>query len=158
MFRNTRVQMAAVLAAGALLGYLAASGSLNPLSRAGVTAPTAPAGGVKPAEYGSGGGPACCDEVSKGQLLALADPGAKAAAAADKEGGEKPNILFIMADDIGWMQPGCYHRGLMVGETPNIDRIGQEGAKFMDYLGMQSCFAPSGVTPSSRECIRCAPA
>jgi arylsulfatase len=51
----------------------------------------------------------------------------------------KPNILFIMGDDIGWMQPGIYHRGLMVGETPNIDRIGQEGAIFMDYVAMQSC-------------------
>src|SRR5664280_1210481 len=51
----------------------------------------------------------------------------------------KPNVLFIMADDIGWMQPSIYHRGLMVGETPNIDRIGHEGAIFMDYLGMQSC-------------------
>lgn len=30
---------------------------------------------------------------------------------------KKPNILFIMGDDIGWMQPSCYHRGLMVGET-----------------------------------------
>jgi arylsulfatase len=40
----------------------------------------------------------------------------------------KPNILFIMGDDIGWMQPSIYHRGLMVGETPNIDRIGNEGA------------------------------
>ena len=37
----------------------------------------------------------------------------------------KPNILFIMGDDIGWMQPSCYHRGLMVGETPNIDRIAE---------------------------------
>ncbi|MET0165325.1 MAG: arylsulfatase, partial [Vicinamibacterales bacterium] len=34
----------------------------------------------------------------------------------------KPNILFIMGDDIGWMQPSIYHQGLMVGETPNIDR------------------------------------
>jgi len=51
----------------------------------------------------------------------------------------KPNILFIMGDDIGWMQPGIYHRGLMVGETPNIDRIGHEGAMFVDYLAMQSC-------------------
>ncbi len=47
--------------------------------------------------------------------------------------------LFIMGDDIGWMQPRIYHRGLMVGETPNIDRIGQEGAIFMDYVAMQSC-------------------
>ncbi len=51
----------------------------------------------------------------------------------------KPNIMFIMGDDIGWMQPSIYHRGLMVGETPNIDRIGQEGAIFMDYVAMQSC-------------------
>ena len=52
---------------------------------------------------------------------------------------KKPNILFIMGDDIGWMQPSIYHRGLMVGETPNIDRIGNEGAIFMDYVAMQSC-------------------
>src|SRR5689334_20083068 len=52
---------------------------------------------------------------------------------------QKPNILFIMGDDIGFMQPRIYHRGLMVGETPNIDRIGNEGAIFMDYLAMQSC-------------------
>ena len=58
-------------------------------------------------------------------------------AAADK----KPNILFIMGDDIGWMQPSCYHRGLMVGETPNIDRIANEGAIFMHYYAEQSCTA-----------------
>ena len=52
---------------------------------------------------------------------------------------KKPNIVFIMGDDIGWMQVGAYHRGLMVGETPNIDRIGNEGAIFMDYVAMQSC-------------------
>jgi len=54
---------------------------------------------------------------------------------------KKPNILFIMGDDIGWMQPGCYHRGLMVGETPNIDRIANEGAMFMHYYAEQSCTA-----------------
>ncbi len=53
----------------------------------------------------------------------------------------KPNILFIMGDDIGWMQPSIYHRGLMVGETPNIDRIGQEGALFTHYYAEQSCTA-----------------
>jgi arylsulfatase A-like enzyme len=54
---------------------------------------------------------------------------------------EKPNILFIMGDDIGWMQPSIYHGGLAVGETPNIDRIGREGAKFMTYYAEQSCTA-----------------
>ena len=52
---------------------------------------------------------------------------------------KKPNIMFIMGDDIGWMQPSIYHRGLMVGETPNIDKIGHEGAMFVDYVAMQSC-------------------
>ena len=46
-----------------------------------------------------------------------------------------------MGDDIGWMQPSIYHRGLMVGETPNIDRLGQEGAIFTDYYAEQSCTA-----------------
>ena len=54
---------------------------------------------------------------------------------------QKPNIVFIMGDDIGWMQPSIYHRGLMVGETPNIDRIGNEGALFTDYYAEQSCTA-----------------
>jgi arylsulfatase A-like enzyme len=53
----------------------------------------------------------------------------------------RPNILFIMGDDIGWMQPSIYHQGLMVGETPNIDRIGREGVKFTDYYAEQSCTA-----------------
>jgi arylsulfatase len=60
-----------------------------------------------------------------------------AAQAADK----KPNILFIMGDDIGFMQPSCYHRGLMVGETPNIDRLAREGGIFMTYYAEQSCTA-----------------
>jgi arylsulfatase len=63
--------------------------------------------------------------------------GTSAPASAQQQ--QKPNILFIMGDDIGWMMPRIYHRGLMVGETPNIDRIGNEGAIFMDYVAMQSC-------------------
>ena len=59
-----------------------------------------------------------------------------------------------MGDDIGWMQPSIDHSGLMVGETPNIDRIGHEGAIFMDYVAMQSC--TSGRDAFSPACIRCA--
>jgi len=70
-------------------------------------------------------------------LLALCSAESGAQAAQHTAG--KPNILFIMGDDIGWMQPSIYHRGLMVGETPNIDRIGNEGAIYMDYVAMQSC-------------------
>ena len=53
----------------------------------------------------------------------------------------KPNILVIMGDDIGWMNPSCYHRGMMGYWTPNIDRIASEGAMFTDWYGQQSCTA-----------------
>jgi arylsulfatase A-like enzyme len=62
-------------------------------------------------------------------------------ATAQSNQGKRPNILFIMGDDIGWMQPGCYHRGLMVGETPNIDRIANEGGLFTTYYAESSCTA-----------------
>lgn len=64
-----------------------------------------------------------------------------AIAPAQAQETRKPNILFIMGDDIGWMQPSIYHQGIAVGETPNIDRIGNEGAKFMTYYAEQSCTA-----------------
>jgi arylsulfatase len=84
-------------------------------------------------------------KASSKRLLAAAIPIALAAIVADVPPAgaqeEKPNILFIMGDDIGWMQPSIYHRGLMVGETPNIDRIGREGAMFTDYYAEQSCTA-----------------
>src|SRR5947207_9793497 len=72
-------------------------------------------------------------------LLACTVAVTAAGAQASAQEQQKPNILFVMGDDIGWMQPSIYHRGLMVGETPNIDRIGNEGAIFMDYVAMQSC-------------------
>ena len=77
--------------------------------------------------------------ISKNIALALCATMLVASPPATAQQQQKPNILFIMGDDIGWMQPSIYHQGLMVGETPNIDRIGEEGAKFMGYLAMQSC-------------------
>jgi arylsulfatase len=76
-------------------------------------------------------------------LSVIAGLSASALAQQQPVGGQqqRPNILFIMGDDIGWMQPSIYHRGLMVGETPNIDRIGNEGALFTNYYAEQSCTA-----------------
>ena len=54
---------------------------------------------------------------------------------------KKPNILVIMADDIGIWNISAYHRGMMGGRTPNIDRIATEGALFTDYYSQQSCTA-----------------
>ncbi len=55
--------------------------------------------------------------------------------------GKKPNILVIFGDDIGVWNISAYHRGMMGGRTPNIDRLGKEGALFTDYYGQQSCTA-----------------
>jgi arylsulfatase A-like enzyme len=138
MLRNSKVQMMITLAIGGLLGYLAASGQLNVLRQANAGPPPHP-GANEPTSSATAAAATCCSEGStKGQLVALANPKAGAAANTQAD-GKKPNILFIMGDDIGWMQPGCYHRGLMVGETPNIDRIANEGTIFMDYVAMQSC-------------------
>jgi arylsulfatase A-like enzyme len=53
----------------------------------------------------------------------------------------KPNIVVIWGDDIGIANLSCYTRGLMGYQTPNIDRIANEGVLFTDYYGEQSCTA-----------------
>lgn len=54
---------------------------------------------------------------------------------------KRPNIIMIMSDDVGIWNISAYHRGMMGGSTPNIDRIAREGALFTDYYGQQSCTA-----------------
>jgi arylsulfatase len=53
----------------------------------------------------------------------------------------KPNILVIWGDDIGIANLSCYSDGLMGYRTPNIDRLADEGIKFTDSYGEQSCTA-----------------
>jgi arylsulfatase A-like enzyme len=84
----------------------------------------------------------CAALISAATVMSLSLSGpASTPAVAQQQQQQKPNILFIMGDDIGLYQPSIYHRGLMVGETPNIDRIGNEGAIFMTYYAEQSCTA-----------------
>ena len=54
---------------------------------------------------------------------------------------KRPNILVIMGDDIGAWNLSTYHQGMSGGSTPQIDRIANEGVKFMHYYGEQSCTA-----------------
>ncbi len=53
----------------------------------------------------------------------------------------KPNILVIMGDDIGWFNIGAYHRGIMSGKTPNLDKLAADGMMFTDYYAEASCTA-----------------
>ena len=55
--------------------------------------------------------------------------------------GKRPNIVVIMGDDVGIWNISAYHRGMMGGRTPNIDRLAKEGALFTDYYAQQSCTA-----------------
>jgi len=73
----------------------------------------------------------------------------------------KPNILVIFGDDIGVWNISAYHRGMMGGRTPNIDRLANEGALWTDYYGQQSCTAGRaafilGRAPSAPGCSRSA--
>jgi arylsulfatase len=53
----------------------------------------------------------------------------------------KPNIVIIWGDDIGYWNVSAYNQGMMGYRTPNIDRIAKEGALFTDWYGQQSCTA-----------------
>jgi arylsulfatase len=54
---------------------------------------------------------------------------------------DKPNIIVIWGDDIGWSNISAYNHGMMGYKTPNIDRIAKEGAMFTDWYAQQSCTA-----------------
>src|SRR5262249_21412896 len=136
MLRHTRLQMMLVLAAGTLLGYLAGTGALVVPGSAGTSSPVQ----VPPAAAPSAPQPACCDVLDRGGLVALAAHN-EAVQAKAAQTGKKPNILIIWGDDIGWFNLSCYNSGLMGYQTPNIDRIAREGARFTDWYGQQSCTA-----------------
>ena len=54
---------------------------------------------------------------------------------------QKPNILVIMGDDIGWSNVGAYHQGLMYETTPNLDQMAKDGMRLTDYYAEASCTA-----------------
>ena len=66
----------------------------------------------------------------------------------------KPNILVIWGDDIGQSNLSCYSDGMMGYETPNIDRIANEGMRFTDYYGEQSCTAGRAAFITGQNPIR----
>ena len=64
-----------------------------------------------------------------------------ATAQAPAAAGQRPNIVFIMGDDIGWFNIGAYHQGIMASRTPNLGRLAAEGMRFTDYYAEASCTA-----------------
>ena len=66
----------------------------------------------------------------------------------------KPNILILWGDDIGQSNLSCYSHGLMGYQTPNIDRVANEGAKFIHYYAEQSCTAGRSAFISGQSVYR----
>ncbi len=68
---------------------------------------------------------------------------------------KKPNILLILADDVGWFDVGAYHLGIMGAATPNIDRIAHAGVMLTDCYAQASCTAGRAAFITGQ--IRCVP-
>src|ERR1700684_935172 len=62
-------------------------------------------------------------------------------ATASATAGQKPNIVVIMGDDIGWFNIGAYNQGIMSGKTPNLDKLAKDGMRFTDYYAEAMCTA-----------------
>lgn len=67
-------------------------------------------------------------------------------------GNELPNIVFIMADDLGWSDLGCYGADLI--ETPNIDRLASQGMRFTDAYAMSVCSPTRSTILTGRHAAR----
>jgi arylsulfatase A-like enzyme len=80
-------------------------------------------------------------KISFGLLASCVAAVMSAATPATAQQQQKPNIVVIMGDDIGMWNIGAYHRGLMAGRTPNLDKIAKEGMLFTDYYAEASCTA-----------------
>src|SRR5215471_15885471 len=67
---------------------------------------------------------------------------------------QRPNILIVWGDDIGWYNVSAYNMGVMGYRTPNIDRIAREGALFTDWYAQQSCTAGRAAFITGQSPIR----
>jgi len=67
---------------------------------------------------------------------------------------DKPNILIIWGDDIGWFNISVNNQGVMGYRTPNIDRVAKEGCNFTDWYGQQSCTAGRAAFITGQSPIR----
>jgi Sulfatase len=135
---RTQLSALALIAAGAALGYVAASSDFRLLRPATAANPPARLAG------GAEGGGSRSEGLDQGVLLAQA-VARTASAERPRENAagsaQKPNIVVIMGDDVGWFNIGAYHRGMMAGKTPHLDQLATQGMLFTDYYAEPSCTA-----------------
>jgi arylsulfatase A-like enzyme len=130
MLKIEKLGTLALVAVAAILGYLASESRLRLHMYAKAGEPTKGA-----AEEKAGGSPGdlptCCD-TGVNRFVALAAGGENAEPAADS----KPNIIYILADDLGWKDVG-YHGSDI--KTPNIDMLAKTGARLEQYYAQPMC-------------------
>jgi arylsulfatase len=137
------IQSVVCMGLGTLLGFVAATRDIAPASWAdGVRHSVPPVAVETRVSDPDVGRPSCSpDGATSNVLLAQVDANRAAVQGEPTASGKKPNIVVIMADDVGTWNISSYHRGMMGGRTPNIDRLAKEGALFTDYYAQQSCTA-----------------
>ncbi len=128
------IQALACVGLGTLLGFVAATRGVNPSLRAEGATRQTPAGDEHAATRSC-----CSDGAGKAAMLAAAE--GETLGPATTSAAKKPNIVVIMGDDIGWFNIGAYHRGMMAGRTPNLDKLAAQGMLFTDYYAEASCTA-----------------
>src|SRR5688572_3302270 len=95
------------------------------------------------------------DLLLAGSALAVAAAASGTSTRASaQQTANKPNILVIFGDDIGYWNASAYNQGMMGYSTPNIDRIAQEGAIFTDLYAQQSCTAGRAAFITGQSCFR----
>ena len=141
--KSSRIQALACVGLGALLGVVAATRDVVPPALAGAAAPAAR---LRAAETGVTDPGAlepmsCAPGVARNASLEPGEVETTTAGHSPSQSGKKPNILVIWGDDIGIHNISAYNHGIMGYKTPNIDRLGKEGAMFTDFYAQQSCTA-----------------
>ncbi len=137
------IQSLACVGLGAVLGFMAAMRGDAPPARADGAAPPARQVAAETAATNPGGCGTTCGPNGPviNRLLAAAEPENTRIQGESTASGKKPNIVVIMGDDVGIWNIGAYHRGMMAGRTPNLDRLASQGMLFTDYYAEASCTA-----------------
>ncbi len=125
-----KTTIAACLALSAIGGIIACSSQLAQ-SHSGDSKTSSNPGGVQQAAARTNSAP----------LPSVKEVAQAASTSTPVASGKKPNIVVIMGDDVGWFNIGAYHRGIMSGKTPHLDKLAKEGMMFTDYYAEASCTA-----------------
>lgn len=147
MSRSFLLQSVAMAAIGGMIGYTIANSNASlgrPANASSVAEPKSTSSVLDVSHTGK----TCCIQADRNELLlaqadvpVITEAAVQVTAQPNRASGKKPNILFIMGDDIGWFQIGAYHRGIMSGQTPNLDKLAAQGMMFTDYYAEASCTA-----------------